>query len=74
MDPLTQLGLLATIAATYSGFIAVFIAFTQGGTLREGRRALRAGDGAGNDRRDRHVADAARADPRCCRWIRCGWS
>lgn len=32
MDPLTQLGTLATIAATYSGFIAVFIAFT-----REGR-------------------------------------
>jgi hypothetical protein len=31
MDPLTQLGLLATIAATYSGFIAVFIAFTKDG-------------------------------------------
>jgi hypothetical protein len=31
MDPLTQLGLLATIAATYSGFIAVFIAFTKEG-------------------------------------------
>jgi hypothetical protein len=27
MDALTQLGLLASIAATYSGFIAVFIAF-----------------------------------------------
>jgi hypothetical protein len=31
MDPLTQLGFLATIAATYSGFIAVFIAFTKDG-------------------------------------------
>jgi hypothetical protein len=31
MDPLAQLGLLATIAATYSGFIAVFIAFTKDG-------------------------------------------
>src|SRR5690349_19121737 len=31
MDPLSQLGLLATIAATYSGFIAVFIAFTKDG-------------------------------------------
>ncbi len=31
MDPLTQLGLLATIAATYSGFIAVFMAFTRDG-------------------------------------------
>lgn len=31
MDPLNQLGLLATIAATYSGFIAVFIAFTKDG-------------------------------------------
>jgi len=31
MDPLTQLGLLATIAATYSGFIAVFLAFTKEG-------------------------------------------
>jgi hypothetical protein len=31
MDPLTQLGLLATIGATYSGFIAVFIAFTKDG-------------------------------------------
>ncbi len=31
MDPFTQLGLLATIAATYSGFIAVFIAFTKEG-------------------------------------------
>jgi hypothetical protein len=31
MDPFTQLGLLATIAATYSGFIAVFLAFTKGG-------------------------------------------
>lgn len=31
MDPFTQLGLLATIAATYSGFIAVFIAFTKDG-------------------------------------------
>lgn len=31
MDPLAQLGLLATIAATYSGFIAVFIAFTKEG-------------------------------------------
>jgi hypothetical protein len=31
MEPLTQLGLLATIAATYSGFIAVFIAFTKDG-------------------------------------------
>ena len=33
MDPLAQLGLLATIAATYSGFIAVFIAFTKDGRL-----------------------------------------
>lgn len=31
MDPLVQLGLLATIAATYSGFIAVFLAFTKDG-------------------------------------------
>jgi hypothetical protein len=31
MEPLAQLGLLATIAATYSGFIAVFIAFTKDG-------------------------------------------
>jgi hypothetical protein len=31
MDPFAQLGLLATIAATYSGFIAVFIAFTKDG-------------------------------------------
>jgi len=31
MDPLAQLGLLATVAATYSGFIAVFIAFTKDG-------------------------------------------
>jgi hypothetical protein len=31
MDPLTHLGLLATIGATYSGFIAVFIAFTKDG-------------------------------------------
>ena len=31
MEPLTQLGLLATIGATYSGFIAVFIAFTKDG-------------------------------------------
>ena len=36
MDPLTQLGLLATIAATYSGFIAVFIAFTKRRQVREG--------------------------------------
>lgn len=31
MDPLTQLGLLATIAATYSGFIAVFIVLARDG-------------------------------------------
>jgi hypothetical protein len=31
MDPLTQLGLLATIAATYSGFIAVFIVLAKDG-------------------------------------------
>lgn len=31
MDALSQLGLLATIAATYSDFIAVFIAFTKEG-------------------------------------------
>src|SRR5262249_20286835 len=31
MDALSQLGLLASIAATYSGFIAVFIAFTRDG-------------------------------------------
>lgn len=35
MDPLTQLGLLATIAATYSGFIAVFIAFTRDGRFEK---------------------------------------
>ena len=34
MDPLSQLGLLATIAATYSGFIAVFIAFTKEGRFQ----------------------------------------
>lgn len=31
MDALSQLGLLASIAATYSGFIAVFLAFTKEG-------------------------------------------
>ncbi len=35
MDPLAQLGLLATIAATYSGFIAVFIAFTKDGRFEK---------------------------------------
>src|SRR5215813_13337298 len=35
MDPLTQLGLLATIAATYSGFIAVFLAFTKDGRFEK---------------------------------------
>ncbi len=34
-DPLAQLGLLATIAATYSGFIAVFIAFTRDGRFEK---------------------------------------
>lgn len=35
MDPFTQLGLIATIAATYSGFIAVFIAFTKDGRFEK---------------------------------------
>lgn len=35
MDALGQLGLLASIAATYSGFIAVFIAFTRDGRFEK---------------------------------------